>query len=365
MRILLIGEFSGFYSNLKDGLSSLGHEVSLVATKDSFKEIHGIDFTINSNFTNKFLRKIDLAFQFLWCFLRARNYDVIFLINQGIVEPRFLAGVILWYLKKFNRLLLLSACGEDVPFIKFGKIGGYKWWIYDSQPECTGVSEARFQGPLDIFVHKKLVQYVDGVIPTSYGYRLPWLQYHADLVCDAIPLPISTNTIPFHPRARGEVNERVIFFHGINRPCHKGSRFIMAALKMLQDARPNEVEVIIEGGLPLADYLELLNGVDVVIDQCLGYDYMSMNAMFSLAMGKVVCVSAVDESFSYHGISVHPIVQIEPNVDHIFNKLLTIVDQKIHLARMKADSRLFVERENNSQMIAQRYHDLIVSKLSE
>jgi hypothetical protein len=134
---------------------------------------------------------------------------------------------------------------------------------------------------------------------------------------------------------------------------------------MLQDARPNEVGVIIEGGLPLADYLELLNGVDVVIDQCLGYDYMSMNAMFSLAMGKVVCVSAVDESFSYHGISVHPIVQIEPNVDHIFNKLLTIVDQKIHLAQMKADSRLFVERENNSQMIAQRYHDLIVSKLSE
>jgi uncharacterized protein YuzB (UPF0349 family) len=134
---------------------------------------------------------------------------------------------------------------------------------------------------------------------------------------------------------------------------------------MLQDARPNEVEVIVKGGLPLVDYLELLTGVDVVIDQCLGYDYMSMNTMYSLAMGKVVCVSSVDESFRYHGISAHPIIQIEPNVDQIYKKLLSILDRESELATMQNNSRLFVERENNSQMISLRYHDLIVSKLSD
>jgi glycosyltransferase involved in cell wall biosynthesis len=366
MRILLLGEYSGFYSNLKRGFSALGHEVLLCAAKDGFKEVDGLDVTLNSRFGNKYLRKFHLVLQFLLCFLRARNYDAVFLINQGVIEPKILSGPILWYLKKFNRLLILSACGEDVPFIKFGKKNGFKWWIYDTQPECVGVSEARFQSYLELYVHKNIVNSVDGVIPTSYGYTLPWQHYHAGIVNQAIPLPIDTSNIAFVPsRTSRDINKKVVFFHGINRPCHKGTRFIVSALEMLQKTRPDEVSVIIKGGLPLAEYLNLLKNVDVVVDQCLGYDYMSMNAMYSLAMGKVVCVSAVDESFRSFGIDDHPIIQLEPNIDQIFQKLLSIVDRRSELNRMQSESRLFVERENNSQTVAQTYLDFIVNKLGE
>ncbi len=362
MRILLLGEYSGFYSSLKSGFIQLGHEARLYASKDSFKEVDGIDYIINSDYKNKLLRKTDLAIQFLLCFFRARNYDAVLLINQGFIEPRILSGLILWYLKRFNKSLFLSACGEDVPFIRFGKAGGYKWWIYDEQPNCEGVSSARYQNRLDFFVHNQIIKNVDGVIPISYGYRLPWLRYHQDLVCKAIPLPVDTTKLSFIPSVRRNENQKVVFFHGLNRPCHKGSHFIITAMEKLSNARPDDVEIIIDGELPLNDYLSLLKKVDVVVDQCLGYDYTSMNAMFSLALGKVVCISAVDESFEYFEISDHPIVQIEPNVDHIFNKLLTIIDQKTHLNNMQIDSRSFVEKQNNSRMIAGLYCELILSK---
>jgi hypothetical protein len=115
----------------------------------------------------------------------------------------------------------------------------------------------------------------------------------------------------------------------------------------------------------LNKYLSLLEKVDVVVDQCLGYDYMSMNAMYSLALGKIVCVSAVDESFNYFGISEHPIVQIEPNIDQIFKKLLKVVDQKTDIPRMQTESRSFVERENNSKIVAGLYCDLILEKSND
>ena len=365
MKILLLGEFSGFYSNLKKGFIQLGHEAHLFATSDSFKEIDGIDSLIESTYKNKTLRKIDLTFQFIFCFLKARNYDAVFLINQGFLEPKIFSGIILWYLKRFNKLLFLSACGEDVPFIRFGKAGGYKWWIYNKQPNCKGVSSARYQNRLEYFVHNQIVKHVDGVIPSAYVYRLPWLRYHEDLLCESIPPAIDTSNISFISQDKNYEDQKVVFFHGINRPCHKGTHFIIAALEKLRAARPNEVEIIIDGEMPLNKYLSLLEGVDVVIDQCLGYDYMSMNAIYSLAVGKIVCVSAIDESFNYFGISEHPIVQIEPKVDQIFNKLLKVVDQKIDIPRMQKESRSFVERENNSKRVARLYCDLILEKSND
>ncbi len=365
MKILLLGEFSGFYSNLKKGFIQLGHEAHLYASRDSFKEIDGIDSLIESTYKNKTIRKIDLAFKFILCFLKARNYDAVFLINPAFLEPRILSSLILWYLKRFNRFLFLSACGEDVPYIRFGKEGGYKWWIYEEQPNCEGVSSARYQNRLDFFVHNQIIKYVDGVIPTSYGYRLSWLRYHENLVCKSIPPAIDSSSIPFISQDKSYKDQKVVFFHGINRPCHKGTYFIISALEKLRDARPNEVEIIIDGNLPLKEYLSLLEKVDVVVDQCLGYDYMSMNAMYSLALGKIVCVSAVDESFNYFGISEHPIVQIEPNIDQIFKKLLKVVDQKTDIPRMQKESRSFVERENNSKSVARLYCDLILEKSND
>lgn len=43
MKVLLLGEYSGFYYNLKRGLQELGVEVDLFANGDGWKQIPGAD----------------------------------------------------------------------------------------------------------------------------------------------------------------------------------------------------------------------------------------------------------------------------------------------------------------------------------
>lgn len=49
MKILLFGEFSGFFTCLKDGLTALGHEVFLASSGDGFKN-YPSDFRWDSHF---------------------------------------------------------------------------------------------------------------------------------------------------------------------------------------------------------------------------------------------------------------------------------------------------------------------------
>ena len=50
MKILLLGEFSGFNKNLKDGLLKLGHECQVAGIKDGFKNIP-VDINLDSNYS--------------------------------------------------------------------------------------------------------------------------------------------------------------------------------------------------------------------------------------------------------------------------------------------------------------------------
>ena len=63
MKILLLEEYSGFFSNLKKGFEKEGHEVILCGTPDNWKKIQGLDLYIGSPFKgiiDKIIRRIQL-----------------------------------------------------------------------------------------------------------------------------------------------------------------------------------------------------------------------------------------------------------------------------------------------------------------
>lgn len=358
MRVLLLGEYSGFFTTLKDGLIECGHEVTFAAAPDSFKEIPGIDVLLESKFSFTVFRKIDLLLQFISVIFKGRGYDVVFVNNQGFFRPLILAPFLILWLYVFNKKMFLSACGVDYPFVRFGKKGGYKWWIYDPCEECEGVESAPFQGIGDRFITFILTKIVAGVIPTSYGYHLAWMSYCPSKTLPVIGLPAlgGEHIAGFNvAMEKGEESAPIVLFHGLNRPCHKGSRFIIPALNLLQQRYPEKVRAVVVGGLPLKEYLALLDSADIVIDQCLGYDYQSMNTLAALQAGKVVAVAAVDESFSHIGIEDHPIVQIAPDQDLIYRKLEELIKNPVLLRELRVESREWVDRWNNYRTIAEAY----------
>ena len=58
MRVLLVGEFSGFYLNLKQGLQELGVDVTLAANGDGWKQIPGADIPLFRTGDKNKLKKI-------------------------------------------------------------------------------------------------------------------------------------------------------------------------------------------------------------------------------------------------------------------------------------------------------------------
>ena len=115
-----------------------------------------------------------------------------------------------------------------------------------------------FKGCEDDFLlntqtHKDVVNMSNFIIPTFYDYAEPWRNStHKDKVLKTIPLPINTASIePFFPRKK----DRVIFFHGLNSECKKGTKYIRKALENIQQKYTNDVEVIIDGYMPQKNIL--------------------------------------------------------------------------------------------------------------
>ena len=62
MKILLVGEYSRLHNSLKEGLTALGHEVTIVGTGDHFKKYDAIVRMMNTNYGK------NVTIIFIFCF---------------------------------------------------------------------------------------------------------------------------------------------------------------------------------------------------------------------------------------------------------------------------------------------------------
>ncbi len=348
MKILLLGEFSGFYKNLKAGFRALGHDVTHLASMDGWKKISGADIPIVSRY-NGFVGRLHCRVKLLTAIKSLNNYDVVLIVNPNI-GLSYISGTVVRMLRGKSEKIFLSACGTDVEYLNYGKGGGFRYWPYDNCIEkAVNISNR---------VHKHIAGLTDFVIPTFYEYAEPWRNSKYKMkVTKTIPLCIDTQKIkPVYP---GE-NEKLVIFHGLNREWFKGTSYIVSALREIETKYPDQVEIVVKGRMPLDEYLELMTRVDIVVDQCKTYSYGSMNSLYAMSMGKVLMACFQDECLSEYGLEFRPngIVNIEPNVKYIESKVEYLLQNRESLFKWGEENRKFVEEKHDSKDIAKRYIDL-------
>lgn len=349
MKILLLGEFSGFFKNLKLGFQEEGHDVTLIAGKDGWKKVDGADVLIESSLVG-ILRKIDIRLKYLYHLNKMKNFDVVLIINPNFF-PRFIANILIKYLNKYNTKIFLSACGDDVEYISYGKKGNYRWWPF--MDWCEDVRKDYYQTNFELSIHEKICKIVDGVIPSSFEYADAWRHSkNAKKVKCTIPLPIDTGKISFIPYKE---KKKIVFFHGLNRECFKGTKYIREAMKNIQKKYPNDVECIIEGGLPLNEYLNIMSKTDVVLDQCKVYSYNSMNSIYAMSQGKILMAGMQKECYIEFNLEKSPVINIEPNVKQIESQMEFVIKNKAMLSQWSKETREFVEKYHDTKIIAKQY----------
>ena len=371
MRILLVGEYSRLHNSLKEGLQTLGHEVTLIGSGDAFKN-YPVDILLERGYEYGLLKKLKVGIykltkidisaialrrKFNKLKPQLQDYDVVQLINESSFKttPK-LELEIAEYLKKHNKKLFLLSCGTDVKSVGYIKTGNLPYSILTPMNEGKGTKSQygyalKYTLEAYIKLHKQLLSIIDGVIATDLDYHLPYEGH--DKYLGLIPNPINTDLIPYEGL---NIIDKVIIFQGINRNNYfpKGQDIFSEALAIVKDKVPDKVEIISTENLPYKQYMNTYSRCHILLDQIYSLD-QGYNALEAMARGKVVFTGAGEHFNKQYNLEDMVALDATPDAQKIANDLIELINHPQRLLEISKNARQFIEDHHNYKKVAQRY----------
>lgn len=362
MKILLFGEYSGLANCLKDGFVALGHDVFLASDGNRYRD-YPSDFRWDAN-TNGKLGKLHAPFCAANIFLHKyllKGYDVVLLMSPNYVSTHEILNspIYKFLLHNNNKIYLMGA----------GIMGLLFDYWYDSRTKYHSYMEGYFEETDNpTYFHNEklkswedyLLRRVDGYIPIWYEYAEPFRQYES--FRKTIRIPINPYQHDYRPNIIK--NGKVVFYHGVTRPC-KGTRFIKPAFEKMQQKYSGKAEFICAAKLPFKEYMEVVEKTNVIVDDANSYS-IAMNGLFSLLKGKLIMGGAEPLGNKELGIEgVNPVFNICPDVDQICSVIEEIMNRKDEIEDIGLKGRMYVEQYHNYIDICKQYIDLFENDLKK
>lgn len=349
----MIGEYSGYFNCLKDGLKKLGHTVFLASPGDGYKN-YPSDFRWDSHLHLGKFQKYYNYFNVILHLYKMRGYDVVLFISPSLFG-RFSATnkPIYNYLIKHNKLSYLVGAGLYSYSNKYWydrKNSKYYGFVSCDIEACkTEKGKSYYFSEKGIEWENYIVKKLTGIIPIWYEYAEPYRDFPN--LKKTIRTPIDIEKFDYTPNV--VKNGKVVFFHGLSRPC-KGGKYILAAFDRLREKHKDDAEFIAAGGLPFDEYMKIIDRTNVVVDDANSYSFC-MNAFFSMLKGKIVMGGAEPEGNKELEYEDVPVVNITADVDQICNAIEDIIARKNEIEAWGRRSREFVEKYHNSVDIAKLF----------
>ncbi len=373
MKILIIGEYSGFANNLSHGFKKLGHSTVVITTGDGSKHIpyDSKDILLKSYLDYKIfgfniryswvLRTYFANFVFNKHFVKNNQFDIIYIVNSEFIYDGLFStvkrGIDFKNLRE-GRLLakngkvVLSCCGDDPALNRYSQ-------TLELDPLAVSGPSKVFNKPAVKRLYDRAIRISSIIHVTAFAY------YHCiDLYLkdNCIEKKIVPTYLPFSvPPTYNDntLNNKVVIYHGILRSEMKGSAIIVAAMKRLLANYPNSVECIIKEKVPYEEYLKILDSCNILIDQAAG-DGFGMNACNGLARGKVVMCSITENTTNLMGDSNCPIISISKDEGDIYCKLEKLVLNRKLIESISKESRSFAENNLADVKVSKKILDSIL-----
>jgi len=349
MKILLLGEFSGLHKNLQEGLAALGFCAHVASKGDGWKEIpsniimpkmKGGDLLSRTRYWNDLYRFMD----------QIEGYDIVQIINPFILPFKYFPKYsLIKKIKNKNDKLFLLAAGSDAYYWKYGR-KKLRYGPFDDVLRYDVCKKTYFMEKKKAFEYNKYVaDLCDGIIPIMYEYQLSY-EGHYNLK-DIIQIPINVDKVKY---SINNVNKKLVIFHGLNRYGFKGTKYVEDAFLRIKKRYGDDVQLIIDGQMSFEKYISIINKANIVIDQTNSYS-CGLNALYSMAIGKVVLGGAEPESLTALGIESSPVINILPDPDDIVKKIETIISNKKSIEVISVNSRDYIEKNHDYKKIADMY----------
>ena len=357
MKILLIGEYSNVHATLAEGLRKLGHEVTVISNGDFWKN-YPRDIDVSRR-PGK-LGGIALMFR-LWKLLpKMKGYDVVQLINPMFFELKAERLFYFYnYLRKHNKKVFLGAYGMDwfwVYYCSVKKVLRYSDFNFGDKVRTDPESlkeQKDWIGTEKERLNKHIAETCDGIITGLYEY---WACYHP-------ALPKKTTFIPFPIRCPQNISissaipSKVRIFIGINRSrsVYKGTDIMLKAAQDVLAKYPDKMELIKAESVPFAQYQQMMNGSDAILDQLYAYT-PSMNPLLAMSKG-IICIGG-GEPENYEIINeteLRPIINVEPNYESVYKEVEQLVLHPERIPELKRQSVEYVRKHHDYLKVARQY----------
>lgn len=347
MKVLLLGEFSGVHLQLRDALRSMGIHAFVASTGDYWKEING-DIRLPRT-TGSLLNRARAAPQLFSNVREMRGFDVVQLIYPTVFP--FLNSRFVRQIATQNGALFLVGAGSDSVTNVFLRDLYSRPGLYEAMKLESG-GRLYVEKPEVMRFEAWLRKEISGYIPLMYEYAQGYRNVAYPKLRSTIPIPINTGEISYSDNVPGR---RVVFFHGINRPLEKGTPLVKQAMENVRRRYPRDVEIVMEGKMPLREYLSALERSNVVIDQTYAVSY-GVNAVYAMAMGRI-CMGGGDtqESRSEFDVDWCPMVAIEPTIIDIERKIIDVLERRSEFPEWGYKSRRYVQQVHEADAIAHRF----------
>ena len=176
-------------------------------------------------------------------------------------------------------------------------------------------------------------------------------------------IPIDTKTIT--PKYIDQIPEIITLFLGRHRDrqAEKGTDRIEQVAKAIVEKYPNRCRLDIVENLPYDEYLSRLRNAHVVLDQLYSYT-PATNALLAMAMGLNTLSGGEDDFYNFIGeTELRPTINAVPNNETLFSIFNDVVAHPEKLITRSREGRLFVDKHNDSQVVAQRFINFWLKKM--
>ena len=204
--------------------------------------------------------------------------------------------------------------------------------------------------------------HLDGAVSALY-------EYHCSLERVLPPEKIAYGGIPVDTRELQpvglQVDGPVRLFLGRDRTrmLMKGSDLLEDAARIALARHPGRAELTLVENRPYAEFIQLLKGAHVVLDQIYSYT-PATTALMAMAYGLNTVSGGEPDFYRFIGETDNqPIINAPTELEPLGGVLSDVVAHPEEIAERGRRSRQFVEKHNACEVVARRFLDFWTSKL--
>lgn len=369
MKILLLGDYSNYHACLGDALRRLGHEVTVASDGGGFMKT---DTSLPLHRPLPGLAGGALLYARMLVDRRLRGYDVVSLIAPSFVtlRPARLRSIYK-RLRQYNGKVFLGSVGTDKAIMDYLTAVDcslrYNEYMAAGKPykpnEGVLRENALWQvGEIGDWCDE-LYDSVDGITTALYEYHLAMeRRVEADkLAYTGIPIDLQAVC----PLERDLAADGLVkLFLGIksNRHIFKGTDRIERAAMRVAKELPDKCELLTVRDVPYREYLKTIRQADIVLDQLYSYT-PATNALLAMAAGQATLSGGEPEYYDFIGEKdLRPIINCFPDDEELYNVIRKCVEHPEIVVKAGKEGRRFVEKHNDSILVARRHLDFWESK---